>query len=412
MSKELKIGLFGFGCVGSGLYEVLNRSQLLDARIKTIVVKDRNKKRTIPASYFSFDAEAILADPEINVVAELIDDSEAALAIVKRAFLAGKHVVSANKKMIAEHLDELLELAEAQNVSFLYEAAVAGSIPIIRNLEEYYNNDSLSAIQGIINGTSNYILTQSNFGVAYPEAISKAQELGFAESDPTLDVEGFDSRYKLSILIKHAFGSTIQPEIIPVRGITGIRKIDLDYAKERNLRIKLLARAERIGDTLFAAVSPHFVNEDHFTYNVSNEFNAVVVEALFSDRQLFIGKGAGSYPTASAVLSDISALKFHYRYEYRKSERQVNINSDTPLAVKVLVSSGIETDLSPLGLFDVEERYSGLREQYVVGKVHATKLNELFNNAGASVTLFPDPAIFAPTQDQKEKSIDHQLLTI
>jgi homoserine dehydrogenase len=405
MEKNLKIGLFGFGCVGSGLYEVLNRSQLLDARIKTIVVKDRNKKRSIPASYFSFEAEDILGDPEINVVAELINDSEAAFEIVKRAFRAGKNVVSANKKLIAEHLDELLALANENGVSFLYEAAVAGSIPIIRNLEEYYNNDSLSAIQGIINGTSNYILTQSNEGISYQEALDKAQELGFAEIDPTLDVEGFDSRFKLSILIKHAFGPTIAPEQIPVKGISGIRKIDLDYAKERNYRIKLLARAERIGDTLFAVVAPHFVDSEHFTYNVSNEFNAVVVEALFSDKQLFIGKGAGSYPTASAVLSDISALKFDYNYEYRKSERQIVINTEAPLAVKLMIAADNDINLNDLGLFDIEERYSGVKEQYVVGKILTTKLKDLFARKEISLTLFND----APTYASAE--LDEQLIT-
>jgi homoserine dehydrogenase len=405
MEKNLKIGLFGFGCVGSGLYEVLNRSQLLDARIKTIVVKDRNKKRSIPASYFSFEAEDILGDPEINVVAELINDSEAAFEIVKRAFRAGKNVVSANKKLIAEHLDELLALANENGVSFLYEAAVAGSIPIIRNLEEYYNNDSLSAIQGIINGTSNYILTQSNEGISYQEALDKAQELGFAEIDPTLDVEGFDSRFKLSILIKHAFGPTIAPEQIPVKGISGIRKIDLDYAKERNYRIKLLARAERIGDTLFAVVAPHFVDSEHFTYNVSNEFNAVVVEALFSDKQLFIGKGAGSYPTASAVLSDISALKFDYNYEYRKSERQIVINTEAPLAVKLMIAADNDINLNDLGLFDIEERYSGVKEQYVVGKILTTKLKDLFARKEISLTLFND----APTYASAE--LEEQLIT-
>ena len=400
MEKNLKIGLFGFGCVGSGLYEVLNRSQLLDARIKTIVVKDRNKKRSIPASYFSFEAEDILGDPEINVVAELINDSEAALEIVKRAFRAGKSVVSANKKLIAEHLDELLSLAEENEVSFLYEAAVAGSIPIIRNLEEYYNNDSLSAIQGIINGTSNYILTQSNNGVSYQDALQTAQELGFAEIDPTLDVEGFDSRFKLSILIKHAFGPTVNPEKIPVSGISGIRKIDLDYARERNLRIKLLARAERIGDTLFAVVAPHFVDSEHFTYNVSNEFNAVVVEALFSDKQLFIGKGAGSFPTASAVLSDISALKFDYKYEFRKSERQIAINSDAPVAVKVLIAAGNEIQLNQLDVFEIEERYSGIHEQYIVGKVLASELPNLFGRKELSVTLFNDAPQYAALEVQ------------
>jgi homoserine dehydrogenase len=147
----------------------------------------------------------ILNDESINVVVELINDSEAAYEIVLKALRNGKSVVSANKKLIAEHLEELIATANENNVSFLYEASVGGSIPIIRNLEEYYNNDSLSSVQGIVNGTTNYILTQSNFGVAYTDALKKAQELGFAEIDPTLDVDGFDSKYKLVIAHKACF---------------------------------------------------------------------------------------------------------------------------------------------------------------------------------------------------------------
>jgi homoserine dehydrogenase len=161
MSKKLTIGLFGFGCVGTGLYEVLNKSQLLDAEIKRIVVKTKGKKRLLPEEVFSYEKEDILNDSSINTVVELIDDANAAYELVIRALKAGKHVVSANKKLIAEHLDELIDTARANNVSFLYEASVCGSIPIIRNLEEYYNNDSLSKVEGICNGTTNYILTQT-----------------------------------------------------------------------------------------------------------------------------------------------------------------------------------------------------------------------------------------------------------
>src|SRR3989344_6010574 len=156
--------------------------------------------------FLTFDAEVILNDSEVNVVVELINDSDAAYVIVKRALESGKHVVSANKKLIALHLEELIALAKANNVSFLYEAAVGGSIPIIRNLEEYYNNDSLSSINGIVNGTTNYILTKTGEGQSFDDALKTAQELGFAELDPTSDVDGFDAKYKLVLLLKHAFG--------------------------------------------------------------------------------------------------------------------------------------------------------------------------------------------------------------
>ncbi len=180
MSKELNIGLIGFGCVGSGLYEVLNKSKLISAHISKIVVKDRFKIRSIDESHFSYNVDDVLKDDEINVVIELINDSDAAYDIVKRALEAGKDVVTANKKLLAEHLDELIAIAKKNNVSLLYEGAVAGSVPIIRNLEEYYNNDSLTSVEGIVNGTTNYILTKSNEGIGYDAALKNAQELGFA----------------------------------------------------------------------------------------------------------------------------------------------------------------------------------------------------------------------------------------
>ena len=208
MRNKLNIGLFGFGCVGNGLYDVLNKSNLLDASIAKIVVKNEGKKRSISKEHFSYDKNDILSDTTINVVVELIDDSKAAFDIVSEALSRKKHVVTANKKMLAENLDALLSLAKENNVSLLYEASVGGSIPIIRNLEEYYNNDSLSGVLGIVNGTTNYILTQTNYGKDYETALAEATELGFAESDPTLDVDAYDSKFKLLLLIKHAFGLT------------------------------------------------------------------------------------------------------------------------------------------------------------------------------------------------------------
>ena len=319
MKKQLTIGLFGFGCVGTGLYEVLNKTTLLQASIKHIVIKDLSKKRIIDAAYFSTDANRILDDEEINVVVELINDYEAAYDIVTKALKAGKHVVSANKKLIAYYLDELLSLAKENNVSFLYEASVGGSIPIIRNLEEYYNNDSLSNISGIVNGTTNYILTKTGEGESFDEALKNAQDLGFAELDPTSDVDGFDAKYKLVLLLKHAFGFSAKQDEVWNYGIRQLKDWDATYAREKGLKIKLLAFGTRINNQVIGFVAPHIIPNNHFAFNVENEFNAVVVEALFSDKQLFLGKGAGSHPTASAVLSDISALQFDYAYEYKKS---------------------------------------------------------------------------------------------
>jgi homoserine dehydrogenase len=392
MRKQLTIGLFGFGCVGTGLYEVLNQTSLLQARIKHIVVKDASKKRQIDASYFSYDAEVILGDAEVNVVVELINDSDAAYVIVKRALESGKHVVSANKKLIALHLEELIALAKANNVSFLYEAAVGGSIPIIRNLEEYYNNDSLSSINGIVNGTTNYILTKTGEGQSFDDALKTAQDLGFAELDPTSDVDGFDAKYKLVLLLKHAFGYTAKTEQVWNYGIRQLKTWDATYAREKGYKIKLLAFGTRVDDQVVGFVAPHLIPANHFAYNVENEFNAVVVEALFSDRQLFLGKGAGSYPTASAVLSDISALQFDYAYEYRKTNVQENLTLTTDFRLRVYVSGTTKEQLDRVKFEEIQEIYHGSTHHFHIGWANFSDLQQLDwnNESELFLAVLPD----------------------
>lgn len=381
MRKQLTIGLFGFGCVGAGLYEVLNQSNLLDAKIKRIVVKDPTKKRTLSADFFGFEASEILNDSEINLVVELINNSDDALKIVREALSKGKHVVSANKKLIAEHLDELIQLAKENKVSFLYEASVGGSIPIIRNLEEYYNNDSLSSVQGIVNGTTNYILTQANYGVSYDDALAKAQELGFAELDPTLDVDGFDSKYKLTLLIKHAFGTSVNPGNLFNYGIRQVKPQDVSYASEKGYRIKLFARAEKVGNKIVGFVAPHFINSVHPAYQVDNEFNAVIVEALFSDKQLFFGKGAGSFPTASAVLSDISAIQFEYQYEYRKAVKDATPTYTDDFFLRIYLASNSLDKINEIPFYKIDEVFQSSNYSFQTGWVKFSDLKNIdFNN--------------------------------
>ena len=370
MRNKLNIGLFGFGCVGNGLYDVLNKSNLLDASIAKIVVKSAGKKRSISEEHFSFDKNDILKDDTINVVVELIDDSKAAFEIVSEALSRKKHVVTANKKMLAENLDTLLALAKENKVSLLYEASVGGSIPIIRNLEEYYNNDSLSGVLGIVNGTTNYILTQTNYGKDYETALAEATELGFAESDPTLDVDAYDSKFKLLLLIKHAFGLTLEPTQIFNYGIRNIKPQDVKYASEKGYRLKLFSRGEKIGNKIYGFVSPHFITEDNVAYNVNNEFNSVTVEALFSDKQLFQGKGAGAYPTASAVLSDISALQFDYSYEYKKSHSVDSLEFSDDLALKIYAGSSSIENLEIFNWLEKEETFQGKDYAYITGKIN------------------------------------------
>jgi homoserine dehydrogenase len=231
MSNELNIGLFGFGCVGQGLYHVLNNSKGFTANITKIAVKNRDKKRTLPQELFTYDKFEILNNPSINLIVELIDDAEEAYQIVKHALQNGKHVVTANKKMVATHLKELVKLQEENNVSLLYEASSCGSIPIIRTLEEYFDNEQLTKVSGIFNGTTNYILTKTILEkLSYPDALKQAQEKGFAESDPTNDVEGFDAKFKAIIIALHSFGVFCLPENVLNIGITTLHEHDINYA--------------------------------------------------------------------------------------------------------------------------------------------------------------------------------------
>jgi homoserine dehydrogenase len=413
MRNKLNIGLFGFGVVGNGLYEVLNKSNLLDAKIKKIVVKNPNKARKIGKENFSYDKTDILLDPQINLVVELIDDARAAYLIVSEALKRKKNVVTANKKMLAENLEELVNLAKDNGVSLLYEASVGGSIPIIRNLEEYYNNDSLSGIQGIVNGTTNYILTQTNFGKDYKSALQEARELGFAESDPTLDVDGYDSKYKLILLIKHAFGLSLKPESVFNYGIRNVKEQDVRYASEKGFRIKLFSRAEKIGNILVGFVAPHFISEKNVAYNVNNEFNSVSVEALFSDRQLFLGKGAGAYPTASAVLSDISALQFDYAYEYKKTNKEnESLRYSDNFFLKIYIGSDLIDSIQEIPFYKIDEVFQSKNYNYQTGWVKFSEIKNFDFNKLKDLffAVLPDP--FLSEEEFSKESEEHLFLQV
>lgn len=375
----IKIGLFGFGCVGQGLYDVLHLTGGVKAEIVRTCVKDRSKERSLPASFFTFDKRDILEDDSINTVVELIDDADEAYRIVKEALERGKNVITANKRMLAFHLEELSELALRQKVSFLYEGAACASIPVIRNLEEYYDNDLLNSVSGIFNGSTNYILSKVvSEGWDYPTALKRAQEAGFAESDPRLDVQAFDPLFKTVVLAAHAFGTFLDPNAIFHFGIDTLQPEDLRYAAEKGHKIKLAGEIRKTADnTLSAWVMPRLVPQNHYLYNVENEYNGVVVEAAFSDKQFLMGKGAGSHPTGSAVLSDISACGYGYVYEYKKV-RQGNVpvfNNDAELSV--FVRYGRDTDISFLPFTEVEESFQGPNHAYRTGTV---RLDDLFRN--------------------------------
>jgi homoserine dehydrogenase len=376
---NLKIGLFGYGCVGQGLHDVLNSSKGFKADIVKICVKNPGKPRRLPMSFFTFDKNEILNDKSINLVVELINDAEEAFDIVSTAMKNGKNVVSANKLMIATHFRELVEMQKQYNVSFLYEASAGASIPIIRNLEEYYDNELLYSLRGILNGTTNYILTSMyNNGTSYEAALAEAQQKGFAETDPTLDVEGWDAKYKLCILTGHAYGVFLDPADVFHHGIKTITKHDIQHAKEKGYKIKLVSYVGKTDENhITAFVLPRFIAADKNFFNVDNEYNGVITEAAFADRQFFYGKGAGGHATGSAVLSDISANSYGYRYEYKKLHQELvpEYTLDHRIEVYVRYSDDKIADL--FGFEEVSEYFRGKDYKYIVGTVNLKRLFEI-----------------------------------
>ena len=370
MRKHIKLGVFGFGCVGQGLYDVLHKTQGIKAEIVKICVKDKTKKRSLPETLFTYTKEELLFHPDINVIVELIDDADAAFEIVATALKNKKAVVTANKKMIAEHFEELFQLQQEYGVPLLYEAACCASIPIIRNLEEYYDNDLLNSVEGIFNGSTNYILTKIfSENLNFQTALQQAQALGFAESDPKLDVEGFDPKFKLSIVLTHAFGIFIKPEQIFHYGIQNISEFDIKYAREKGYKIKLVASCRKIENKIYAAVFPKFVQTNDKLYNINLEYNGITIESIFSEDQFFAGKGAGSYPTGSAVLSDISALTYGYKYEYKKYFQNNNLTLDTHFGLNVYIRYFEAEGLPNADFLNIREKYTSVKESYIIGKI-------------------------------------------
>ena len=377
--EKLKIGLFGYGCVGQGLHDVLNSSKGFKADIVKICVKDPSKERRIPMSNFTYNKLDILDDPSINLVVELIDDADDAYSIVKTAMINGKNVVTANKRMIANHFSELVDLQGKYKVSLLYEASAGASIPIIRNLEEYYDNELLYSLRGILNGSTNYILTKMhNEAMPYSQALNEAKEKGFAETDPTLDVEGWDSKFKLCIITGHAYGLFLEPDEVFHYGISTISEFDIKYAREKGFKIKLVPYVGKTNEnTITSFVLPRFISADKYLYNVDNEYNGVITEAAFADKQFFCGKGAGGHATGSAVLSDISANSYGYRYEYKKFQQGTVTDYTRNIRLEIYLRYKDEKVKELFGFEDVSEYFHGRLYNYVIGVVNLERLYAL-----------------------------------
>lgn len=326
MSKYQNIhaALLGIGTVGMGVYKLLERRKKElpykiggELNIRRVLVKNLSKKREgIPEDILTDDFQGILSDPKIQIVIELMGGIEPARTYILEALRAGKHVVTANKDLMAKHGRELMEEAERHRCDLQFEAAVAGGIPIIRPLKECLAGNEITEVMGIVNGTTNYILTKmTEEGMDFDDALRKAQELGFAEADPTADIEGLDAGRKMAILASIAFHSRVTFDDVDIKGITKITAKDIQYAREFGYTLKLLGVARNTDNEMEVGVFPMMIPSTHPLAGVKDAFNAVFVHGDAVDDAMFQGKGAGEFPTASAVVGDLIAVARNMQYD-------------------------------------------------------------------------------------------------
>jgi homoserine dehydrogenase len=315
--RPLGVGLLGLGTVGTGVAKVLlAKKDALERRIGRpvrickVLVRDPTRPRSISLDIpLVTDPRAVIDDPDVDVVVELIGGDEPAQTFILQAIERGKHVVTANKEVMAKHGQRILGAAAARGVTVAYEASVGGGIPLIGPFQLDLAANDISSVVGIVNGTTNYILTRmSESGASFDDALAEAQGLGYAEPDPTNDVEAWDAAYKLAILASLAFGAPVMPEQIAREGITQVSQRDILYAAEMGYRIKLLAIARLVGGQVEARVHPALVHQGSMLASVNGSFNAVEITGDLIGTALFYGRGAGSEPTASAVIADLIAL--------------------------------------------------------------------------------------------------------
>ncbi len=313
--RKIKVGIIGFGTIGSGVVKILASSrdlirQRLGAEVEVIKIADlditSDRGVEVNSSLLTTDAKEMIDNPDVDIVVELMGGYEPARSFMLQAIAGGKHVVTANKALIAKHGDEIFAAVEDQQVSIGFEAAVAGAIPIIRLIREAFVANRIITIEGIVNGTANYILSKmSDEQCDFDVALKEAQEKGFAEADPTFDIEGIDSAHKISILTRLAYGTTVNCDDITVQGISGITIDDIECAREFGYRIKLLAISKFNGKSVDIRVHPAMIPQSHPMANVNGVLNAVRVCDNLMEENVLIGHGAGSLPTGSAVVADI-----------------------------------------------------------------------------------------------------------
>jgi homoserine dehydrogenase len=334
MKNTINIALFGFGCAGQGFAKSLEARHSQEFCIKHVCVRASDKTRPSSPYLLTTNHQDVWDDKSIDVVVELIDDAEVALDIAQKALSRHIPVITANKKMIATHFSTLRNWQAQFQTPILYEAACAASIPVIRCLEDFYSTDSISRIEGVVNGSTNYILEKVKHGHSYASALKEAQEAGFAEADPSMDVDGFDAAFKLCLLVSHGFGAQITPEDIPRFGISGVQKEDFEYARREGKELKLMVQAKQTSEGLKVWAGPALA--EPWYKEIANEFNALEIKSNNIGSQRLSGKGAGSLPTGQAAMADLFSLGKNYRYSYSKNNLEATMffHGDVPICIR------------------------------------------------------------------------------
>lgn len=309
----INVAILGYGTVGSGVFEVIrtNNESISKKVGRKVNIKYVLDRREFPEGdpvneVLCHNFETVVSDPEVSIVVEVLGGVEPSYTWVKECLMRGKSVCTSNKELVAKHGAELIAIAKEKNANFFFEASVGGGIPIIRPINHSLTADEITEITGILNGTTNYILTKmSEEGLDFASVLKDAQDKGYAERNPEADVEGYDACRKIAILTSLAYGKQVDFEDIYTEGITKITDTDIKYAKALNKSIKLLGTCRRVGDEVYAMVSPMMIGTEHPLYNVKDVFNAVFVNGNMVDDLMFYGRGAGKLPTASAVVADV-----------------------------------------------------------------------------------------------------------
>jgi homoserine dehydrogenase len=370
--RTINIGLLGFGTVGTGVVKILQQNsgvieKRLGAKLNLKWIADLDTERDrgvkVDKNILTKDANKVLNDPEVNIVIELIGGYEPAKSFILQALKNKKHVVTANKALLAKHGSEIFETASKNNVDLGFEASVGGGIPIIRAIKEGFTADNIQSVYGIVNGTCNYILSKmSDEGRPFNEVLKEAQSLGFAEANPSLDIDGIDSAHKVAILASLAFGVKVDFDKVYTEGISKITPIDINFAREFGYRIKLLAITKRSGNEIEVRVHPTMVKEDNPISKVNGVLNAIEVTGDAVGENMLIGRGAGDMPTGSAVVGDVidisrnilnsgvnrvSPLSFLPKYiEDAKIKSISNIVSEYYIRFSVLDKPGVLSKIS------------------------------------------------------------------